>query len=685
MSSARRRSAWAGTVAGPIAAAMLVATPALAGTIAPDDTTLITVTSASTDPSTASTHWVEQAYDCNDPDVNAPFLTPDQGFQTGPGVPPLGTGSHVMRTAQFSGDTELFRTAKYDGTYATDIQHISYSTFTQARSGDAVKQPAYLRLSFDTDGDNAPDVSLYYEPSINHPDEVNAGNGTWQSWVTTDPGEMWSIGGGQQPADLTTLQDWAQANPDARIENTASGSAGGVSFIAGCAGQNQVNGQFAVDGFGIEATADHANAPAASHELNDFEGPFQGVNTSSFRVTTANPHGWTPVAYNTTTFDTTTPRQSDVFGPGNPPAGIGSHKFRADSTTDNQPPDQDVLELYRSTSLDGVKLGDVRNLDYWTYDQPARGVTGQQPPYLRLSVDSDGDGEGDASLFYEPSINHPSAVADNTWQHWMTGDELWSIGGGESPSDLTTLAGYASHHPKAVVRNASDAIGSGALVIAVGASGANQDQANFYVDNVHERFFNGVGPETDQTFDFEPIVPAPSINVPSVVTGRTNIAITGNTHTNTAHPVALFEKTLGQSSYAKVAETNAAPDGTYAFHRTVTKESSFIVRSYNRTNSVAKTVKVRVALDLALTSPQKGKLFMSVRTSPHAVGETVKFYRVNANGTHSLLATRTTGSHGGAHATISYPSGHRVTAYATVTPPAGNLKGHSAYKSIRVS
>src|SRR4051794_5750718 len=247
MSSVRRNSGRAGVIVGSLVSAVLVGGPAFAGTIAPDDTTLNTVRSASTLAADAGTQWVEQAFDCNDPDPNAPFLTPDQNFQSGPGTPPLGTGSHVMRTAQFSGDTELFRTAKYDGTYATDIQHLSYSTYTAPRSGDAVKQPAYLRLSFDTNGDNSPDASLYYEPSINHPNEVNAGNGTWQSWVTTDPGEMWSTTGDQDPASLTTLQDWAQANQTARIENTSSGSAGGVSFIAGCAGQNQTNGLFGVD------------------------------------------------------------------------------------------------------------------------------------------------------------------------------------------------------------------------------------------------------------------------------------------------------------------------------------------------------------------------------------------------------------------------------------------------------
>ena len=135
MSSARRRSAWAGSVAGPIAAAVLVAAPAFAGTIAPDDTALLTVTSASRDANDASTQWVEQAYDCNDPDPNAPFLDPTQSFQTGPGAAPLGAGSHVLRTSAFSGDTQLFRTAQYDGTYASDITHLSYD-LCDVRRGD---------------------------------------------------------------------------------------------------------------------------------------------------------------------------------------------------------------------------------------------------------------------------------------------------------------------------------------------------------------------------------------------------------------------------------------------------------------------------------------------------------------------------------------------------------------------
>src|SRR4051812_21202986 len=92
MSSARRRTAWAGSVAGPLAAALLVATPALAAVATGDQTQLVRVTQNGTDP---STQWVEQAYDENDTDPNAPFLTPDQDFVLGPTADPaLGAGSH---------------------------------------------------------------------------------------------------------------------------------------------------------------------------------------------------------------------------------------------------------------------------------------------------------------------------------------------------------------------------------------------------------------------------------------------------------------------------------------------------------------------------------------------------------------------------------------------------------------
>src|SRR5690242_11593971 len=192
MSSARRRSALAGSVAGPIAAALLVATPALATVATVDQTQLVRVTQNGTDP---STQWVEQAYDENDTDPNAQFLTPDQDFVLGPTAnPALGAGSHVLHIGQFTGQVELYRTAMYDGTLASDIKHISYATYAESTNNcGCVKQPAFLRLSFNLEGqsDAAPDAFLYYEPSINHPDSIQ--DGVWQNWDTTN--EEWSTAG----------------------------------------------------------------------------------------------------------------------------------------------------------------------------------------------------------------------------------------------------------------------------------------------------------------------------------------------------------------------------------------------------------------------------------------------------------------------------------------------------------
>jgi hypothetical protein len=673
MSSARRRSAWAGSVAGPIAAALLVATPALAAVTPDDQTQLVRVTQNGADP---STQWVEQAYDENDTDPNAPFLTPDQDFVQGPTAnPALGAGSHVMHIGQYTGQVELYRTAQYDGTKASDIHHISYATYAESTNNcDCVKQPAAFRLSFNTAGDanGAPDAFLYYEPSINHPAAVQ--DGVWQNWDTTN--EQWSTDGG--PTNLTTLQQFATNNPNAVIAGHTSGSAGGVAMFAEANG-GQRNGNYGVDRVGFTT--------ATSSTLFDFD-PSVNKAVDNVTVTDGAPNGWNAGAFDFGATPNPVPAavdQSMAFGPGTPPAGIGSHLMREG---DNE----NIVQFWRTGELDGVNVGDIRTLDYSTYVKPDAGnahADSQQPAYLRLSISSDGSGTKDTTLNFEPA-NNPDlgAVQQNAWQTWHTASGLYRVveGPGETADSLITLASYAERHPNAtIVPRAVSGQGTGGLAFLVGAGGDNQVDSNFYVDNVETDFFHGAAPDTDRTFDFEPTVPAPSINVPSVVTGRSNIAITGNTHTDSAAPVALFEKAFGQSGFTQVAQTTSASDGSYSFNRTVTKQSSFFVRSYDRTDSATKTVKVRIAVGLTLTSPKTGKLSMSVHTSPRAVGETVKFYRLNRDGTHTLLATRTTGSRGGAHATINYRSGHRVTVYATVTPPPGNLKGRSANESIRVS
>jgi hypothetical protein len=655
-----RRIILSGTVAGTIAATVIAASPAVAVPPAPTaSATLTRVTSFGTDVTDAKNKWIAQSYDCTDD--NAPFTDPSQALVRGPGTPTLGAGSLVMTTGQYQAETELFRTAQFDGAKVSAIQHISYSTYSAStKAADkALKQPAYLRLSINTDGDStaAPNASLYYEPAINHSDLV--ADGVWQSWDGTS--EKWSTDG--SPDNVMTLQEFIAANPDAVISNPANG--GGVAFIAGCAGQNQTNGRFGVDRFAI--TTDSANS------MFDFD---PAVTSVVHRVSvTSTQGGWNAGAYDIDSGAATKPQQSMVFGPATAPSGIGSHLVHYGDNIN-------IIELWRNTLLDGVNVGDIRKLSYATYQKPAAKATvhPQQPTYLKLSVSTDGEGPADDKLYFEPAFQHGGEIADNKWQTWNTADALWSTDG--SPDNLTTLAAYSAAHPKATVAAPQEPAGrgKGGMTFIVGCPCDTQRNADFYVDNVRVDFFHGAQSDSDNTFDFEPVVPAPSISVPSTVVGPKVVSITGRAVAKS--PVALYQRVYPARTYTKVATTTASANGSYAFRRTVTKWTAFYVRNYDRTNSVARAVSVRLAVALTLSTSHR-KVLMGASISPAYRGLTVRFYRNNAK--HTLLAKRVTGVHGRASARISWPAHQKLSVYAVVTPPAGNLGGQSAVHTIRVA
>ena len=51
------------------------------------------------------------------------------------------------------------------------------------------------------------------------------------------------------------------------------------------------------------------------------------------------------------------------------------------------------VELFRTAQYDDTLVRDLRNIEYSTYSQANAGNdTPQQPAYLRLSVDNDGNG-----------------------------------------------------------------------------------------------------------------------------------------------------------------------------------------------------------------------------------------------------------------------------------------------------
>ncbi|HEY0486009.1 MAG TPA: hypothetical protein VGD72_07150, partial [Mycobacteriales bacterium] len=84
------------------------------------------------------------------------------------------------------------------------------------------------------------------------------------------------------------------------------------------------------------------------------------------------------------------------------------------------------VELYRTTALDGATVGDITRLDYSTWAEATGSLQGEarspkQPPYLRLSISSDGSGPKDTTLNFEPAENGAQgAVAQSRWQDWQT-------------------------------------------------------------------------------------------------------------------------------------------------------------------------------------------------------------------------------------------------------------------------
>src|SRR4051812_45211071 len=109
----RRTSVRRLLVGAPVAAALLIAAPAIGAPGPASDATALQVITSDE----GAGGWTAQSYDCT---VDGDFSTPQQQMQTGPATPALGAGSHTMTLGGDFGQTELWRTSEYDGTFAPD-------------------------------------------------------------------------------------------------------------------------------------------------------------------------------------------------------------------------------------------------------------------------------------------------------------------------------------------------------------------------------------------------------------------------------------------------------------------------------------------------------------------------------------------------------------------------------------
>ncbi|MEJ7689166.1 MAG: hypothetical protein WKF76_01340 [Nocardioidaceae bacterium] len=114
---------------------------------------------------------------------------------------------------------------------------------------------------------------------------------------------------------------------------------------------------------------------------------------------------------------------------------------------------------------------------YSTFQRPiGTNVTPQQPAYLRLSLDNNGDGERDQSIFFLPANNPAQGpVQQSTWQQWRAFDGRWNINGDDGPGAAVTLKSYLVENPDSrIINNNMDLPNGGGLTVQVGNSGDNQ-------------------------------------------------------------------------------------------------------------------------------------------------------------------------------------------------------------------
>lgn len=645
-----------------------------------------------------SSAWYPQAYD-NFP--TGGYLTPRQSDVVGPQRAPFGTSSHKITIGESSAQTELYRTNEYDGVALADLTRLEYSEFARHADGGSDRQPVYLRLSVDNDGTDdtdAIDASLFFYPA-NNPGQQLVENGTWQSW---------DVAGGTIDVDgdnggTTTLAAYASAHPDAVLVNAPYDElhdAGALSLIAGgsLAGDTdpQIKGEYFVDRVIVGENGQDT--------LYDFGGNAEEAGaTTGLTVSPSQLQGWRHQAYDNVDYFGS--NQEFVDGPGVPPAGGGSLQSTIDSAENT-----DRVELFRTTQYDDTLVRDLRELSYSTYVRADVGnTTPQQPHYLRLSVDNDGDGGTDDTLFFFPANNSgQQAVANDVWQTWSAGDGLWNIGSDTGVPGAITLEDYVVAHPDATIVENGDAgfpeQPRGGVAFMVGAAGENQRDAAFFLDDVT---ITAVDSETGTTvtgtaFDLEDTPPTLAIGDATVSEGNAGAALTFPVTLSRAFPVATtvaFATSNGTakagSDYRATSGTVTVPAGSTTAAVTVPVVSDMVGEG-NETLAVTLTSPVGATIadgsavgtivdddttvGLVLRNATQQRVRAVVSTVPAAAGAPVKVFRVTKSGQKRVLsATLNDSGRISVRLDKHYRSGAKVKMIATVRTDAG------LYRSERVA
>jgi hypothetical protein len=202
-----------------------------------------------------------------------------------------------------------------------------------------------------------------------------------------------------------------------------------------------------------------------------------------------------------------------VEGPTGQPSGVGSAHLVA-------APGFGAVGL-RSTGFARTRLSAITTLTYATYVTQTEGT---KFPYLRLTLDLDGNGTRDDEIFFEPAdqitpplgIMPQPAPRQSAWQLWDARAGVWRTHGrlaGFPPrARLMSLDTIVATAPAAQIVDAKD--GSGGVRI---VSGDVASTSRF--DGNVDAFTFGAAAADLTTYDFEPApaAPAPPVEGKSAV------------------------------------------------------------------------------------------------------------------------------------------------------------------------
>jgi hypothetical protein len=186
----------------------------------------------------------------------------------------------------------------------------------------------------------------------------------------------------------------------------------------------------------------------------------------------------------------------------------------------------DPVSRLRSTRYHRTYLRDLARLDYWACEEQN---TGDQWPYIVLSIDWDGDNQIDDHIIFEPSDQNPLSpgnsnpvcaagsnqpiTAFHKWQFWdalrgTPGDPTTFKACWYSTSDLPAvpvaqpLSMYIAEHPNAAIVNLDGNHGGVQITHGVGVGGYNGWVDAFTIGKDINNT-NGQSLNSTITYDFE--------------------------------------------------------------------------------------------------------------------------------------------------------------------------------------